>query len=1129
MLNIYYGGAAADKEQFLFDHIDPEKKTILIVPDQFSLQAERDALQNLGKHALTDLCVVDFSALGHKVVGEIDGHEPEIIDKYGRQLLLSVLIGGMDEDLTVYRGMGEKNSFAEQMNTMISELKRYEISPERLAEVNEQIRTREEEAGRSTRSWLTMKLEDILRIYQAYEEAVSGIYQDSEDYITYYAERIPGSELVRGSTVWIYGFETFTPKNMTVIRAILRTADQVNVILTCEAAGAVPAPVSALTLHEGAGLFDLSRTVMRALQDAAEEAGSECSVQEIEGYPKRSIWDGSSEERVSRIRLVQTSDSFHEAEAAAAHILHLVRDEGYRYGEIAVICNDTEGLGSVLRRTMLRFGIPVFSDHKRSVLHQPVVSFMLSFLGCVTSGIGGNDLLGMIKSGLMGWSTEDEDLLEIYIREFRIRSDKWRKEFAFRTDEWTDGDMDRLNAMRSHLIGTIDRAKEQIGRRNTAGEKVRGLYTFLKEDFRMLDRIAELTARQQELGLVEGASETAQIWNTICGIFDQIIRIIGDQRISNATLQALISSGLEAMEIGLVPVSPDCVLMGTLQRTRPGRIRALIVTGANDGVLPVDAPAEGLLSRREMEILDEMELDLARRDAVTAQEEQLSIYRMFSLPEEHLYVSCSSNNTAGEMLRPSYVFERLAGWCGDVGTDLEAGPLTDMVTCRRGTIPHLADALRRRSAGDPVDPGWQDVSDWYAEHDPAAMGRLIRGSGFSGRREALDEALADALYRGDREDLNVSASRLEKFSGCAFAHFIQYGLRAREERIFEVGGREIGDIYHRCLMEYSRSLTGPGDGDAMDLSRWYEIDENSCRNRIRQILRGGAENYRDGLFASDGYSEFRMERIADICGDAAWALTCQVRSGSIRRMWFEEGFGHGGTIPAVEVPLGGRKVCIRGVIDRLDMMDTGDGAQPALRVVDYKTGGNKIDEDEIRGGYQLQLMVYLDAARAAWKDAEPAGIFYFKIKDHIINGDEEKLPDPDDPSDLEAKIRKFYRMEGITINDPAILEANDAELSVDRSGKSNVINASYDRKNEVYKGTKATPLLEREEFRDLLDASVKQVEDICRRMISGEIQAAPHRGKQKNMENKQVTACTWCGFRSICMFDTAFRECRYVD
>ena len=285
----------------------------------------------------------------------------------------------------------------------------------------------------------------------------------------------------------------------------------------------------------------------------------------------------------------------------------------------------------------------------------------------------------------------------------------------------------------------------------------------------------------------------------------------------------------------------------------------------------------------------------------------------------------------------------------------------------------------------------------------------------------------------------------------------------------------------------------------------------------------------DLVIFHNGLSIRMQDRIADICGDAAWALTCQVRSGSIRRMWFEEGFGHGGTIPAVEVPLGRRKVCIRGVIDRLDMMDTGDGAQPALRVVDYKTGGNKIDEDEIRGGYQLQLMVYLDAARAAWKDAEPAGIFYFKIKDHIINGDEEKLPDPDDPSDLEAKIRKFYRMEGITINDPAILEANDAELSVDRSGKSNVINASYDRKNEVYKGTKATPLLEREEFRDLLDASVKQVEDICRRMISGEIQAAPHRGKQKNMENKQVTACTWCGFRSICMFDTAFRECRYVD
>ena len=140
MLNIYYADALTDREAFIFDHIDPAKKTILLVPDQFSLQAERDALRMSGQKALLELMVTDFNQLGHKVVHELEGHEPQIIDKYGRHMLLSVLIERMDEELTVFRGRKGRSAFADHMNTMISELKRYEISPDRLGETIDQLK-----------------------------------------------------------------------------------------------------------------------------------------------------------------------------------------------------------------------------------------------------------------------------------------------------------------------------------------------------------------------------------------------------------------------------------------------------------------------------------------------------------------------------------------------------------------------------------------------------------------------------------------------------------------------------------------------------------------------------------------------------------------------------------------------------------------------------------------------------------------------------------------------------------------------------------------------------------------------------------------------------------------------------
>lgn len=1154
MLTIYYADALTDKEKYIFDQIDPARRTILLVPDQFSLQAEKDALEMSGRKALLELMVTDFNALGHKIVHALEGHDPNLIDKYGRHMLLSVLIDQMDEQLTVFRGRGRGNSFADQMNTMISELKRYEIGPDQLEEVIRTLKAESADPKKAAGNFLVLKLEDTLQIYRAYEEAIEGIYQDSEDYITYYADRIPESDLVRGADVWIYGFDSFTPKNLLVIRRLLETAAQVSVVLTYEdpASGRSPAAkepaaaanpsashrescdmIRSLTQGGGMGLFRLTDQMVRKLEEAAELAGAEHQRKQIPAdlYPRRSIWEG--EALSERIRLARLSGPYEEAESAAAMIQTLVRDEGYRYGEIAVLCNDMDGRGRAIGRAFERWDIPAFADQKRKALHQPVVSFLLSFLDVLAGKSGEDGILGMIKSGLLGWSAEDEALLENYVKEFRIRGSRWKKEFTWNGGTYTDEELERVNRMRAFLVSVCERARDSIGRRNTAAEKVAGLAGFLQDDFAIRDRISAILERQQNLQLPEGAAETAQIWNAICGIFDQVTQIIGEKRVSNVLLRDMITAGLESLEIGLVPASSDCVIVGTLQRTRPGRIRALLVTGANAGLLPLDATDEGLLSRREKERLEEMQLEFAGRQRIAQMEEQLAIYRMFSLPEEFLYVSCAQSDEGGGMLRPSEVFRRLEEWQPNLLPDLNERPLTDRIGSRRASLPYLAEALRRDASGqEEPEQGWTQVLDWYREHDPIQTGRLMRGIHFDNHREALGEAMADALYRGDRDLIEASASRLETFSGCPFAHFIQYGLRAREERLFEVGGREIGDVYHQCMMEFSREMEEGREAG------WQTVTEDQCRNRIARILEDNTEGYREGLFAADEYSRFRMARIAEICGDIAWALVCQVRQGSIRQMYFEEPFGRRSgpaQIPPVEVEACGTKVRIRGIIDRLDVLGTENGGQ-ALRIIDYKTGNNEIHTEDFESGYKLQLMVYMDAALqgeygggdGSAAQNEPAGVFYFKIRDFNIDGDDSKGI-PEDAGELERRMRRFYRMEGVVINDPAKIGAMDAAVDGTDQAESIVIPVKYNPKKECYEKASGGTLLETEEFQQLMEVTNQQVSRICGEMLRGEIDAVPKRETKKDRDGNRISACRFCGYQSICSFDPAIRGCRYED
>jgi ATP-dependent helicase/nuclease subunit B len=114
MLNIYYGSETADKAKFIYENI--KGKSLLIVPDQYSLQAEKDAFYYIGNKSFMDLIVVDFSSLGHKVVSEAGGKKPAMIDKYGRHMLLAKIISEIEEDLKVFRGQGWKNTFIDMIN-----------------------------------------------------------------------------------------------------------------------------------------------------------------------------------------------------------------------------------------------------------------------------------------------------------------------------------------------------------------------------------------------------------------------------------------------------------------------------------------------------------------------------------------------------------------------------------------------------------------------------------------------------------------------------------------------------------------------------------------------------------------------------------------------------------------------------------------------------------------------------------------------------------------------------------------------------------------------------------------------------------------------------------------------------
>ena len=228
MLNIYYGRESVDKEKFIFETIagrgfSAASPVIVLVPDQYTLEAERQALRIMDKEALIGLDVTGISRLEHNVIADLGQNGVRFIDKYGRQMLLTGVLAGLKDDLAVYSGNVRKASFIEMLNDYISQLKQYDVSPESYKETAYDLP--ENDA-------LALKMQDISKVYTAYDERIRGKYTDSEDYVELFLEKADRSAMLSKAVVWVYGFDSFAPKSLKVLGKLMTICPEVNVVLT---------------------------------------------------------------------------------------------------------------------------------------------------------------------------------------------------------------------------------------------------------------------------------------------------------------------------------------------------------------------------------------------------------------------------------------------------------------------------------------------------------------------------------------------------------------------------------------------------------------------------------------------------------------------------------------------------------------------------------------------------------------------------------------------------------------------------------------------------------------------------------------------------------------------------------
>lgn len=1116
-LKLILGSSGAGKTNYIYSQIikkseeNPDKNYIIVVPEQFTMETQKDIVELHPRHGVMNIDIVSFNRLAFRIFEELGINRLSILDDTGKTLILRHVIEDNKDRLQLFGDKIKYFGFVEEMKSSISELYQYGVSPDELAEVIEKTKLHKSTA---------MKLNDIQIIYEAFKNYVkemSGedtVYITKEEVLSRLCEAVSESHIIKNSEIYMDGFTGFTPVQNRLISLLLSCSAGVNVTLTIseeECKRLTPSGFVDIKEHE---LFAMSKTAVNDLMAMAAQAkvdiaqpviispsvesryGSNKVLNHIEeklfrygDTEKISIYDGGNEP----LEIYSADNSMKEADFVAEKIAAMIMESKgeLRYRDIAVVTGDLEGMKRNVNRAFSGRGIPFFMDNKRSLIKNPFVNIIRSILEIADDNFSYESVFAYLKNEMSVLTDEETDILENYVLGCGIKGKKaYAETFKKRYKGLKDEELEACEVIRQKFMLGVGAFFENDLKNMTVKEISDVIRQFVAEQ-ELERRLQESCERFKELEEYSLAAEYSQTFKLVAELFDKLDSLLGEEKLTLREYRRLLDDGFDEIKVGIIPMVMDQVVVGDIQRTRLNHIKVLFVMGVNDGIIPSHGGKPGLLSQNDRNVLKNLNMELSPTAREQGFIQKFYLYLNLTKPSDKLIMTYSLSASDGTALRPSY----LIGTIRELFTDLVIKScneeLQSKVISKSGAFDRVALGIKKYGDEEP-NALWRELFSYFAadEKYKTALDRAIAGAFYMNNESILDRTVANALY-GD--SLGKSITRLEKYAACAYAHFLSYGLKLVERPVYEIKPADMGNIFHEAIELFSRRIVE----DNLD---FRNISEETRRSIVDEVVRTVAENYGGQVLKSSARNNYMIEKIRRVTDRSAWAILEHIKHGNFNPEDFE--------------------LTLReGRIDRVDRLAT-DG-DIFVKVIDYKSGSTSFDPVEVDNGLQLQLIYYMDTmvkrekAIHPDKNVEPAGAFYFNIKDPVIDY-EESLMDDDE---LASRLLQEFKMSGAINSREEVIVGLDTDIAVTGKG-SDIVRAKFGDIGTDMRMESAAGIMSAGNFEKLIERVKDKVGQMTEEIKSGKIDINPYK-------KGQYAPCDYCKFKRVCAFDNKQFDNKY--
>ena len=948
------------------------RNTVFIVPEPAKAQVERCVINTLAgmngggafKASVRDKTktipvtaafaggdVVSFLKLSDRILGACGVIMPSSGDIILRNAIYDVLAAHHDEFNTFGNLMGR----CENINKLISilgDFARYRINAEEIG--------RAVDAAKDKESSYVGKLKDI-KLLMEYLNELSDMYSlklltdpigMASDILSRIGEadlsaaRYRQLRMILSHDIAVVQFgvtRNLTPGEYALLKELDRLSRGVDIYLNG-------------SMEEGRGAFyKCSDQVIRTLKDSCdaklinvpyEDSGSDLT--RIAGCYSEGDMKPLKDMGTDKVVLSDIEGTDSRIGYIMDRIMDLTRREGYRYRDIRIVCCD-EDLTAKFRSIASGYGLDIFIDRKIALNNTAVPKFVELFLKLPISRFRLEDVLAILRSGMLKVHPRYVDIFENYcVAKNIVDSTRMFNEANY-------DDAEDKYAMKMLLEeGTIPGEEEKIV---TAGCFVYGyivervlmplrksvLEVYNREDmagkaealFDYLDSIRDYTeALRDELmdsGKTDVAEATIRAYDETMALLAAFMHEMNRVEITQRNFLELYRTDMMNKVSGTIPLKVDSVEITSPEHAYYSPCKVMFILGAKRDNFPYRGCVDGIMSSSELsELAGSISVTLPDKKVVQSREEFITSCLILGAVTDRLY-----------MIH-------------------EHGAHTSRV------FDDLAFCVRKEDIR--IDPYKVRI---YGEYTPRK---------FDFKTARISPELMDILLK---DGMKVSVTTIEKYMECPIEFMFDkvLGIRERDDNR-EVKANHFGTLAHKMfevgVEEACKVFDTPEKlGEyAVKLATDPELLDQICEEVLERTVR---EEKLAGSLDADGsinrtFNNNQGNKLRRMFRFLYPPVLKECADSRFMPRGYELRIGEGDYL--LRYGSRGHEFSFTGSIDRLDVSADDPNA---FRIQDYKTYVKAFDPKLLLNGVQIQLPAYAASVCHSNSDLVPVDMGYSKI------------------------------------------------------------------------------------------------------------------------------------------------------